>query len=79
MKNFHKSGYLRDLQQNSEIKKAKRKYFTYNLELSKSNPKKAWHLINELSSRHSNKVGNTYLIKTTTTTTTTFIRTIQEE
>ena len=29
-----------------------------NLELSKSNPKKTCHIINELSSRHSNKVGN---------------------
>ena len=33
---------------NSEIKKAKRKYLIDNLELSKSNPKKRWHLINEL-------------------------------
>ena len=48
---------------NSEIKKAKRKYFTDNLELSKSNPKKTWHLINELSSRHSNKVRNISEIK----------------
>ena len=43
---------------NSEIKKAKRKYFIDNLEISKSNPKKTLHLINELSSRHSNRVGN---------------------
>ena len=38
-------------QTNNEIKKAKRKYLTDNLEVSKSNPKKTWHLINELSSR----------------------------
>ena len=30
---------------NSEIKKAKRKYFSDNLELSKSNPMKTWLLI----------------------------------
>ena len=48
---------------NSEIKKAKRKYFIDNIELSKSNLKKTWHLINELSSRHSNKVGNISQIK----------------
>ena len=35
-------------QTNNEIKKAKRKYFIDNLELSKSNPKKTWYLINEL-------------------------------
>ena len=50
-------------QTNSEIKKAKRKYFIDNLDLSRSNPKKRWPLINELSSRHSNKVGNISEIK----------------
>ena len=34
-------------QTNRKIKKAKRKYFIYNLEVSKSNPKKTWHLINK--------------------------------
>ena len=43
---------------NNEIKKAKRKYSIDNIELSKSNPQKTWHLINEVSSRRSNKVGN---------------------
>ena len=43
---------------NNEIKNAKRKYFTVNLESSKSNPKKTWQLINDLSSRHPNKVRN---------------------
>ena len=41
---------------NNEIKNARRKYFTDNLESSKSNPKKTWQLINALSSRHPNKV-----------------------
>ena len=50
-------------QRNSEIKKAKRKYFIDNLGLSNSNPKNTWHLINELSSRHSHKVGNISEIK----------------
>lgn len=39
---------------NNKIKKAKRKYFTENLESSKSNPRKTWQLINDLSSRHPN-------------------------
>ncbi|XP_068713190.1 uncharacterized protein [Montipora foliosa] len=51
-------------QTNNEIKKAKRKYFIDNLELSKSNPKKkTWNLIYELSSRRSNKAGNISEIK----------------
>ena len=41
---------------NNEIKKAKRKYFTENLEISKSDSRKTWNLINELSSRHCNKL-----------------------
>ena len=48
---------------NNEIKNAKRKYFTDNLESSKSNPEKTWQLINELSSRHPNKVRNIAEIK----------------
>ena len=50
-------------QTNNKIKKAKRKYFIDNLELSKSNLKKTWYLINELSSRQSNKAGNISEIK----------------
>ena len=50
-------------QTNNEIKKAKRKYFTDNLKLSKSNPKKNWQLINELSSRRSSKARNISEIK----------------
>ena len=38
-------------------------YFTDKLESSKSNPKKTWQLINELSSRHPNKVRNIAEIK----------------
>ena len=37
---------------NNKIKNAKRKYFTGNLESSKSNPINTWQLINELSSQH---------------------------
>lgn len=48
---------------NNEIKKVKRKYFTENLKSSKSNPKKTWKLINELNSRHPNKVKNISEIK----------------
>ena len=47
----------------NEIKKVKRKYFVAYLEISKSNPKKTWHSINELSSRRSSKVGNSSEIK----------------
>ena len=38
-------------QTNNEIKQAKRNFFTENLELNKTNPRKTWSLINELSSR----------------------------
>ena len=48
---------------NNEIKNAKRKYFSDNLESSESNPKKTWQLINELSLRLSNKVRNIAEIK----------------
>ena len=36
---------------NNLIKKAKREYFVNNFEANKSNPKKTWNLINQLSSR----------------------------
>ena len=48
---------------NNEIKKAKQKYFTTNLENAKTNPRKTWNLINELSSRHCNKSSNITEIK----------------
>ena len=48
---------------NNEIKNAKRKYFTNNLESSKSNFTKTEELINELSSRHPNEVRNIAEIK----------------
>ena len=47
----------------NEIKNAKRKYLTDNLESSKSSPKKIWQLINDLPSRHPNKVRNNAEIK----------------
>mgnify|MGYP002804243003 CR=1 FL=1 len=37
---------------NNEIKKAKRIYFTNNLDLHKHDIKKIWKLINELNSRN---------------------------
>ena len=48
---------------NNEIKKVKRKYFTENLKSNISNPQKTWKLINELNSRHPNKVKNIPEIK----------------
>jgi hypothetical protein len=48
---------------NNEIKKAKQKYLTTNLENAKTNPRKTWNLINELSSRHCNKLSNITEIK----------------
>ena len=38
-------------QTNNAIREAKRKYFSKNLEEHKTNPRKTWSLINELSSR----------------------------
>ena len=35
------------------MKKAKRKYFSENLDANKSDPRKTWRLINELQSRQS--------------------------
>ena len=43
------------IQINNAIKKAKRIYFTENLELNRCNMKKTWKLINDLSSRNSCK------------------------
>ena len=37
---------------NNEIKKAKSRYFTNNLEINKENPKTTWKLISELNSRY---------------------------
>ena len=37
---------------NNEVKRAKRLYFTNNLELHKHDMKKTWKLINDLNSRH---------------------------
>ena len=38
---------------NNLVKKAKRKYFSENLDANKSDPRKSWRLINELQSRQS--------------------------
>ena len=38
---------------NNSVKKAKRKYFSENLDAKKSDPRKTWRLINELQSRQS--------------------------
>ena len=43
---------------NNEIKKAKRIYFTNNLDLYKHDIKKTWKLINELDSRNNSKTKN---------------------
>ena len=51
---------------NNLIKKAKREYFVNNFEANKSNPKKTWNLINQLSSRSSKKSVNISEIKTGT-------------
>ena len=42
-------------QTNNAIKKAKRTYFTENLDLNKGNMKETWKLVNDLSSRNSCK------------------------
>ena len=49
-------------QTKNEIKTAKRN-FTENRESSKSNPRKTWNLINELSTRNPNKFSNISDIK----------------
>ena len=48
---------------NNEIKKAKRLYFTKNLDLHKDDIKKTWKLINELNSRNRKKTNNVSEIK----------------
>ena len=48
---------------NNEIKKAKRLYFTKNLDLHKDDIKKIWKLINELNSRNRKKTNNISEIK----------------
>ena len=48
---------------NNEIKKAKRLYFTKNLDLHKDDIKKTWKLINELNSRNRKKTNNISKIK----------------
>ena len=48
---------------NNEIKKAKRLYFTKNLDLHKDDIKKTWKLINELNSRNRKKTNNISEIK----------------
>ena len=51
---------------NNLIKKGKREYFVNNFEANKSNAKKTWNLINQLSSRSSKKSVNISEIKTGT-------------
>ena len=41
---------------NNSVKKAKRKYFSENLDANKSDPRKTWRLINELQSRQSKSI-----------------------
>ena len=48
---------------NNERKSAKHRYFTNNLESSNQILKKNWQLINDLTSRHPNKVRNIAVIK----------------
>ena len=48
---------------NNEINKAKRLYFTKNLDLHKDDIKKTWKLINELNSRNRKKTNNISEIK----------------
>ena len=48
---------------NNEIKKAKRLYFTKNLDLHKDDIKKTWKLINELNSRNRKNTNNISEIK----------------
>ena len=49
---------------NNLIKTAKRQYFVNNFEVNKSNSKETWNLINQLSSRSSEKSVNISEIKT---------------
>ena len=43
---------------NNAIKSAKKQYSTHNLELNKTNPRKTWKLIDDLSSRKYGRVRN---------------------
>ena len=43
---------------NNSVKKAKRKYFSENLDANKSDPCKTWRLINEFQSRQSKGVSS---------------------
>ena len=43
---------------NDAIKSAKKHYFMHNLEVNKMNPRKAWKLIDDLSSRKYGRVRN---------------------
>ena len=51
-KNSPCMGYWRVTRTSNEMKRAKRLYFTNNLELHKHDMKKTWKLINDLNSRH---------------------------
>ena len=48
---------------NNAIKSAKKQYFTHNLELNKTSPRKTWKLIDDLSSRKYGRVRNISEIK----------------
>ena len=48
---------------NNAIKSAKKQCFTHNLELNKTNPRKTWKLIDDLSSRKYGRVRNISEIK----------------
>ena len=45
-------------QANNAIKQAEKRFFSDNLKVSKGNPRKTWHLINELTSRNTGKSRN---------------------
>ena len=48
---------------NNAIKSAKKQYFTHNLELNETNPRKTWKLIDGLSSRKYGRIRNISEIK----------------
>ena len=50
-------------QVNHAIKSAKKQYFTHNLEFNKTNPRKTWKLIDDLSSQKYGRVRNVSEIK----------------
>ena len=43
---------------NNAIKSAKKQYFTHNLELNETNPRKTWKLVDGLSSRKYGRIRN---------------------